>query len=245
VRLLSTGSLAASASGNKVEFTNTLFPVKETLHLDFTGTMKMIFGIASRSACLKVLEPFSLFIAAWMCAPGSIKNTVSKSLLSSSYGGAFVPSPHCALHHNYHNSVCFCLYRFYPYLRRHFEGKEWDDRKPRLPIRISKWSQLYLGDRCRGGEQDSYSFSIFRCGGGIRLFIFVRRASAPGELQDEVSKQQRRRGDVQLEECVRKPAGSDRREAPRALLREGASLRSFSKEHLQGASLRSTFKEHL
>lgn len=94
--------------------------------------------------------------------------------------------------------------RFHPHLRRHFKRQERDDRKPRLSIWISKWSELYLGDCCRGGEQDSYSFSIFRCGGGIWLFIFVRRASAPRKPQDEVRK--RLMKPWYLEGCVWRPS---------------------------------------
>ena len=87
------------------------------------------------------------------------------------------------------DSVLFSLSplpRVHPYMWRHFKGEERNDREPRFSVRISQWSQLYLGDCSRGEEQDPYSFSIFRSGGGIWLFIFVRRAPAPRQLQDKV-----------------------------------------------------------
>lgn len=79
-----------------------------------------------------------------------------------------------------------CFPRIYPYMWRQFKREEWDDRKPRISIRISKWSELYLGDRCWRGEQNSYSFSVFRSGGGIWFFISLWWAPTPGQLQNKV-----------------------------------------------------------
>lgn len=78
------------------------------------------------------------------------------------------------------------LSRIYPYMWRQFKRKEWDDRKPRISIWISKWSELYLGDCCWGGEQDSYSFPVFCSGRGIWFFISLWWPSTPGQLQDKV-----------------------------------------------------------
>lgn len=79
-----------------------------------------------------------------------------------------------------------CFPRIYPYVWRQFKREEWDDRKPWISIRISKWSELYLGDRCWRGEQDSYSFSVLCSGGGIWFFISLWWAPTPGQLQDKV-----------------------------------------------------------
>lgn len=79
-----------------------------------------------------------------------------------------------------------CFPRIYPYVWRQFKREEWDDRKPRISIRISKWCELYLGDRCWRGEQDSYSFSVFRSGGRIWFFISLWWTSTSGQLQDKV-----------------------------------------------------------
>lgn len=79
-----------------------------------------------------------------------------------------------------------CFPRFHPYMWRQFKREKWDNRKPRISIRISKWSELYLGDRCWRGKQDSYSFSVLRSRGGIWFFISLWWASAPGELQNKV-----------------------------------------------------------
>lgn len=79
-----------------------------------------------------------------------------------------------------------CFPRFYPYVWRQFKREEWDNRKPRISIWISKWSELYLGDRCWRGKQDSYSFSVLRSRGGIWFFISLWWASTPSELQNKV-----------------------------------------------------------
>lgn len=63
--------------------------------------------------------------------------------------------------------------RFHPHVRRQLKREERDDREPRVSLRISKWSELHLGDCGRGREQDSHRLSVFRHRGGIRLFIFV------------------------------------------------------------------------
>lgn len=42
--------------------------------------IKLLLGIASVQACLKILKTFSLFIPAWLCAPGKIKYIFCKEL---------------------------------------------------------------------------------------------------------------------------------------------------------------------
>ena len=65
------------------------------------------------------------------------------------------------------SSLLSPLPRVHPYVWRNFKGEERDYREPGLSVRIPQRSQLYLGDRSRGEEQDPYRFSIFCRGGGI------------------------------------------------------------------------------
>ncbi len=70
---------------------------------------------------------------------------------------------------------------------RDIKREKWDHRKSRFSSRIPERSELYVGYCSRGAEQNSYSFSVLRCGGRIWLFIFIWRTSSSCKLQDKVS----------------------------------------------------------
>lgn len=84
------------------------------------------------------------------------------------------------------HSVCL-FSRFHLYMWWDIKREKWDHRKSRFSSRISQRSELYVGYCSRGEEQNSYSFSILRCGGRIWLFIFIRRTSSSCQLQNEAS----------------------------------------------------------
>lgn len=65
--------------------------------------------------------------------------------------------------------------------------EKWDHRKSRFSSRIPERSELYVGYCSRGEEQNSYRFSVLRCGGRIWLFIFIWWTSSSCKLQDKVS----------------------------------------------------------
>lgn len=167
---------------NNVDFPNNLSSVEEYCAWIFRGAHgccnKTVRLNSICAGLFKHSQDIQLFIAAWLW------HQAKWNLFSASYLCNLPPSV-CV----FNNNSVSLLHRFYPHLWRQFKRAEWDDRKPRVSIWISKWSELYLGDCCRGGKQDSYSFSIFRCGGGIWLFILVWRASTPRQLQDKVRKQ--------------------------------------------------------
>lgn len=71
-------------------------------------------------------------------------------------------------------------------LQLHTTQSQWDDREPRLPLRLSQLCQLYMGDRGSGAQPDTAGVSRLRPRGGLWYLVCIWWATQPGKPADTV-----------------------------------------------------------
>lgn len=88
------------------------------------------------------------------------------------------------LYSNNNNSISLFLHS--SELQLHTTQSQWDDREPRLPLRLSQLCQLYMGDRGSGAQPDTAGVSRLRPRGGLWYLVCIWWATQPRKPADTV-----------------------------------------------------------